>query len=142
VHGSAGNFSKGQRIAFALFDRFDDEVAYRREDGAPLGQFILGGIAEDRPDGAFEVRDSIGPSGAPSWCGRPAATRWGFGGLRDPDLLAEDQLDEPFTYEDLRARIEAILLRRQGRLDPPVRMTSWSTPDAARSWSATGRCDR
>jgi two-component system response regulator ResD len=41
---------------------------------------------------------------------------------RGPDLVADDLLDKPFTYEDLRFRIEAILRRRHGRLDEPVRV--------------------
>jgi DNA-binding response OmpR family regulator len=46
------------------------------------------------------------------------------GGPEDcgPDLVADDLLDKPFTYEDLRSRIEAILRRRHGRLDRPVRV--------------------
>lgn len=41
---------------------------------------------------------------------------------RGPDLVADDLLDKPFTYEDLRSRIEAILRRRHGRLDRPARV--------------------
>lgn len=41
---------------------------------------------------------------------------------RGPDLIADDLLDKPFTYDDLRSRIEAILRRRHGRLDRPVRV--------------------
>jgi DNA-binding response OmpR family regulator len=41
---------------------------------------------------------------------------------RGTDLLADDHLDKPFTYDDLRSRIEAILRRRHGRLDRPVRV--------------------
>ena len=46
------------------------------------------------------------------------------GGPEDcgPDLVADDLLDKPFTYDDLRSRIEAILRRRHGRLDRPVRV--------------------
>jgi len=39
-----------------------------------------------------------------------------------PDLVADDLLDKPFTYDDLRSRMEAILHRRHGRLDRPVRV--------------------
>lgn len=41
---------------------------------------------------------------------------------RGPDLLADDLLDKPFTYEDLRSRIQAILRRRHRRLERPVRV--------------------
>jgi DNA-binding response OmpR family regulator len=41
---------------------------------------------------------------------------------RGPDLVADDLLEKPFTYDDLRSRIEAILRRRHGRLDRPVRV--------------------
>ena len=41
---------------------------------------------------------------------------------RAPDLLADDLLDKPFTYDDLRARIRSILRGRHGRLDRPVRV--------------------
>jgi DNA-binding response OmpR family regulator len=41
---------------------------------------------------------------------------------RGPDLIADDLLEKPFTYDDLRARIKAILRRRHGRLDEPVRV--------------------
>jgi DNA-binding response OmpR family regulator len=43
-------------------------------------------------------------------------------GDRGPDPVADDLLDKPFTYDDLRSRIEAILRRRHGRLDRPVRV--------------------
>jgi DNA-binding response OmpR family regulator len=41
---------------------------------------------------------------------------------RGPDMVADDLLGKPFTYDDLRSRIEAILRRRHGRLDRPVRV--------------------
>jgi DNA-binding response OmpR family regulator len=41
---------------------------------------------------------------------------------RGPDLVADDLLDKPSTYDDLRSRIEGILRRRHGRLDRPVRV--------------------
>jgi DNA-binding response OmpR family regulator len=41
---------------------------------------------------------------------------------QDPDLAADDYLEKPFAYDDLRARIDAILRRRHGRLDEPVRV--------------------
>jgi len=41
---------------------------------------------------------------------------------QDPDLIADDHLEKPFTYEDLRSRIETILRSRHGRLDEPVRV--------------------
>jgi DNA-binding response OmpR family regulator len=41
---------------------------------------------------------------------------------RGRDLLAADILEKPFTYDELRSRIEAILRRRHGRLDRPVRV--------------------
>jgi DNA-binding response OmpR family regulator len=39
---------------------------------------------------------------------------------QDPDLAADDYLEKPFAYEDLRSRIDAILRRRHSRLDEPV----------------------
>jgi DNA-binding response OmpR family regulator len=41
---------------------------------------------------------------------------------RGADLLADAHLDKPFTYDDLRSRIDAILRRRHSRLDEPVRV--------------------
>jgi DNA-binding response OmpR family regulator len=41
---------------------------------------------------------------------------------QDPDLAADDYLDKPFSYEDLRARIDAVLRRRHSRLDELVRV--------------------
>jgi DNA-binding response OmpR family regulator len=41
---------------------------------------------------------------------------------QDPDLAADDYLEKPFAYEDLRARIDAILRHRHSRLDEPVRV--------------------
>lgn len=41
---------------------------------------------------------------------------------QDPKLVADDHLEKPFTYEDLRSRIETILRSRHGRLDDPVRV--------------------
>lgn len=38
----------------------------------------------------------------------------------DPDLAADEYLEMPFAYEDLRERIGAILRRRHSRLDQPV----------------------
>ncbi|HEY0280941.1 MAG TPA: response regulator transcription factor [Solirubrobacterales bacterium] len=38
----------------------------------------------------------------------------------DPDLAADDYLEKPFAYEDLRFRIDAILRRRHSRLEEPV----------------------
>lgn len=43
-------------------------------------------------------------------------------GIRDPDLAADDYLEKPLAYDDLRARIDAILRRRHSRLDEPVRV--------------------
>lgn len=40
----------------------------------------------------------------------------------EPALAADDFLRKPFTYDDLRSRIEAILRRRHSRLDDPVRV--------------------
>jgi two-component system OmpR family response regulator len=40
----------------------------------------------------------------------------------EPDLAADYYLDKPFAYDDLRARIDAILRRRHSRLDEPVRV--------------------
>lgn len=40
----------------------------------------------------------------------------------DPDLAADDYLEKPFAYEDLRSRIDAILRRRHSRLDEAVRV--------------------
>lgn len=41
---------------------------------------------------------------------------------QDPDLAADDYLEKPFSYEDLRTRIDAVLRRRHSRLDEPVRV--------------------
>lgn len=41
---------------------------------------------------------------------------------QDPDLAADDYLDKPFAYRDLRARIDSILRRRHSRLDEQVRV--------------------
>jgi DNA-binding response OmpR family regulator len=41
-------------------------------------------------------------------------------GGQDPDLAADDYLEKPFAYDDLRARIDAILRRRHSRLDERV----------------------
>lgn len=43
-------------------------------------------------------------------------------GDQDPDLVADDHLEKPFTYEDLRSRIETILRSRHGRLDDAVQV--------------------
>lgn len=43
-------------------------------------------------------------------------------GARHPDLPVDDRLDKPFSYEELRARVRAILRRRHSRLDEPVRV--------------------
>ena len=40
----------------------------------------------------------------------------------DPGMAVDDLLRKPFGYEDLRARIEAILRRRHSRRDEPVRV--------------------
>jgi DNA-binding response OmpR family regulator len=40
----------------------------------------------------------------------------------DPDLAADDYLEKPFAYDDLRSRIDAILRRRHSRLDEPVQV--------------------
>lgn len=51
---------------------------------------------------------------------RPRARdRWA---AQDPDLAADDYLEKPFSYEDLRARIDAVLCRRHSCLDEPVRV--------------------
>lgn len=41
---------------------------------------------------------------------------------QDPDLAADDYLEKPFAYDDLRSRIDTILRRRHSRLDEPVRV--------------------
>lgn len=52
-----------------------------------------------------------------------ALRRPGAGAEEDElELLADDLLDKPFTYEDLRTQITAILRGRHGRLDRPVRV--------------------
>lgn len=51
---------------------------------------------------------------------------------QDVDLLAAECLDRPFTYEDLRARIDAILRRRHSRLDDPVQVGDLSVDPARR----------
>jgi DNA-binding response OmpR family regulator len=53
-------------------------------------------------------------------------------GSRDPDLAADDYLEKPFAYDDLRARIDAILRRRHGRLDEPVRVGELTVDPARR----------
>jgi DNA-binding response OmpR family regulator len=43
-------------------------------------------------------------------------------GSQDPDLAADEYLEKPFAYDDLRSRIDATLRRRHSRLDEPVRV--------------------
>jgi DNA-binding response OmpR family regulator len=86
-------------------------VDFDLPDGA--GQELLRRIRE-----AHWLRTQIDPY-LPVLVLRPRA-----GGSEDrgPDLVADDLLDKPFTYDDLRSRIQAILRRRHGRLDRPVRV--------------------
>jgi DNA-binding response OmpR family regulator len=61
-------------------------------------------------------------------------------GARRPDLGADDYLGKPFTYENLRARIRAILLRRRhSRLDEPVRVGEILIDPARRRVMVGGR---
>jgi DNA-binding response OmpR family regulator len=53
-------------------------------------------------------------------------------GSQDPDLAADDYLEKPFAYEDLRARIDAILRRHHSRLDEPVRVGELTVDSARR----------
>jgi DNA-binding response OmpR family regulator len=50
------------------------------------------------------------------------APRGGPERARALELGAEDLVGKPFSYEDLRARITAVLRRRHSRLDAPVRV--------------------
>jgi DNA-binding response OmpR family regulator len=50
----------------------------------------------------------------------------------DPDLAADDYLEKPFAYEDLRSRIDAILRRRHSRLDEPVTVGELTVDPARR----------
>lgn len=52
--------------------------------------------------------------------------------IPEPDLAADDYLEKPFAYEDLRARIDAILRRRHSRLDQPVRVGELTVDPARR----------
>jgi DNA-binding response OmpR family regulator len=53
-------------------------------------------------------------------------------GSQDPDLAADDYLEKPFAYEDLCARIDAILRRRHSRLHEPVRVGELTVDPARR----------
>jgi DNA-binding response OmpR family regulator len=50
----------------------------------------------------------------------------------DPDLAADDYLESPFAYEDLRSRIETILRRRHSRLVEPLRVGELTVDPARR----------
>lgn len=58
--------------------------------------------------------------------------RTGPVGGQDPDLAADDYLEKPFAYEDLRSRIDAILRRRHSRLDEPVTVGELTVDPARR----------
>jgi DNA-binding response OmpR family regulator len=51
---------------------------------------------------------------------------------QDPDLAADDHLEKPFAYDDLRSRIDAILRRRHSRLDEPVQVGELTVDPARR----------
>jgi DNA-binding response OmpR family regulator len=51
---------------------------------------------------------------------------------QSPDLAADDYLEKPFAYEDLRSRIDAILRRRHSRLDEPVSVGKLTVDPARR----------
>jgi DNA-binding response OmpR family regulator len=59
----------------------------------------------------------------------PARDPWAS---QDPDLAADDYLEKPFAYDDLRARIDAVLRRRHSRLDEPVRVGELKVDPARR----------
>jgi DNA-binding response OmpR family regulator len=63
---------------------------------------------------------ALRPRARDSWAGQ------------DPDLAADDYLEKPFAYDDLRARIDAILRRRHSRLDEPVRVGELTVDPARR----------
>jgi DNA-binding response OmpR family regulator len=51
---------------------------------------------------------------------------------QDPDFAADDYLEKPFAYEDLRSRIDSILRRRHSRLDEPVTVGELTVDPARR----------
>jgi DNA-binding response OmpR family regulator len=55
------------------------------------------------------------------------------------DPAVDDHLDKPFSYEDLLARIRAILRRRHSRLDEPVRVGEILIDPARRRVTVGGR---
>jgi DNA-binding response OmpR family regulator len=58
---------------------------------------------------------------------------------RGDDPAVDDHLGKPFSYEDLRARITAILRHRHSRLDEPVRVGEILIDPARRKVTVGGR---
>jgi DNA-binding response OmpR family regulator len=60
-------------------------------------------------------------------------------GIQDHDLAADDYLEKPFAYDDLRSRIDAILRRRHSRLDEPVQVGELTVDPARRKVTVGAR---
>jgi DNA-binding response OmpR family regulator len=72
-----------------------------------------------------EIREAD-PAGSPPDPDLPVIVLIGRGGTTDRvrglDLGADDYVQKPFSYEELRARIQAVLRRRRSPLGSPVRV--------------------